>query len=109
MEKYNINISLDRTWSIEAIKNIDKKIKKDKTDIETFGQFEVVKGEINWLLDSDIDDDMIKEVCEDELFLKEALFFPYIYKDKKWNKQDSFKGSFIDALNYVKKVFKSGK
>ena len=107
MEKYNINISIDRMWSIEAIKNIDQKIKSDKIEIDTFGQFEVVDGKINWIFDCDINESMIQNIYKDKLFFKEVIFFPYIYKDGKWNKKASFKGNFIDALFYIKKFFKT--
>ena len=111
MEKYILEVRKSRDWFIEFKKYIDKDIKIDKAvDIEIdlpFGQSEFYKGDIRWLMDHRIDDEMIDMVKDLKVFQKKAIFEPHIADEKvqKWETKEEFQGTFIDALKYIKEVF----
>ena len=107
MEIYTI--SLSNGWCISHSK-ID-----DFSDFEVpniinelnFGQFNVKNGKIMWIYDPfPIQDEVIKKCQNLAMFENTAEFRVSEFDGKKWVFKEAFKGSFINALLYIKENFK---
>ena len=100
------NICLGNGWTIESAKNasLGKGMK-----IEIFAQFEVLNDDITWIYDIVLpSDEAISECKKIAMFNKTCKFVVYDL-DKNgdnWIKKESFSGTFIDALEYIKENFK---
>lgn len=94
-----------KCWAIESKEYIGKKYKIDKKmpNILT-GQFECVDGKIAWMLDIFVDDELINECKKYDMFLQKANFEVVLNCRAKAD-IDGFKfgGTFIEALEFVKK------
>ena len=99
MEQYNIFTG--NSWSIENKANIDKDIELDKVSLNwkyPFGQFEIYKSKVNWILHAfPLTDEDIENCKGIDVLNNEAEFT---------HNNKTFKGTFIDALEYIKEEFK---
>jgi len=64
-----------------------------------------VDGKINWILDFVAPTDETIKECEKHKAFSEKASFVVMKLGEKWEKVDSFDGSFIDALKYIKEHF----
>jgi len=94
------------------VDTIDKKIKLDKTsDDWPFGQYEVYQGKLNWILDMDVDDEVLEWAKKMPLFQETAEFICLNLHDKKPGQKTRLKpvytfiGTFIDALQWISKNY----
>ena len=94
-----------RTFLIDIDKKIDWEIRQKGLDdyrplrdhnIDAFGIVKLKRGKLAYIYDIILDDKAIEAAKKDKLFLEKCNF---VYKNK------SFKGTFIDALTFIKKEF----
>ncbi|MBE3607077.1 hypothetical protein CCAL13119_09085 [Campylobacter sp. RM13119] len=80
----------------------DKDYDKKRANKYMFGGFCTKDSLIMGFFDISIDDDMIKTAKNDEI-MQEICEFRVLINDTF---KESFNGTFIDALNYIKRHFK---
>ncbi|MBR8466348.1 hypothetical protein KDE13_08380 [Campylobacter sp. faydin G-140] len=105
MEIYNI--CLANGWTIEGTKNAER---GTAVKYELFAQFEALDGNITWIYDVLAPNDETIKACKDiAMFGSMREFFVYELNKNgdEWSKKESFNGTFIDALNYIKRHFKT--
>ena len=105
MQEYFIEIWAGHQWDIFA-KDFKKSKKCDKI-LNYFAGVCIKDAKIAYVTDILIDDSTIEELKNSKYFTQEALFTPRVYNEEtlEWQEKESFKGSFINALTYIKKEF----
>ncbi|MCR4942186.1 MAG: hypothetical protein K5978_05305 [Campylobacter sp.] len=104
MEKYYLNLS--NAWAIQ--KTNDEVGEFIDYDLP-FGQFELKNGHIVWIMDPfEVQDETIEKCQKLDFFHETVDFVVQIHDDevKGLKEVDSFQGTFIDALKYIKTHFK---
>ena len=105
MQEYFIEIWAEHEWCI--ISKSYKNSKKCDKILNYFAGVCIKDNKIALLTDISIDDSIIEELKNSKYFTQEALFTPRVYNEEtlEWQEKESFKGSFINALTYIKKSF----
>ena len=106
MEIYTIGLSNGWCISHENIDDFgDYEIPKFINELN-FAQLEVKDGKIIWIFDPfPIKDEVIKKCQNLAMFENTAEFRVSEFDGKKWVFKETFKGSFINALLYIKENF----
>ena len=100
----------DVEWEIREV-GLDDYTKLKWAGIEAFGNIRVKNGKLAYVQDIAIRDEYMEIVKKEKLFSEVCNF---THNDKSFVKNiaqkdgKKFQGTFIDALNYIKKEFKDG-
>ena len=105
MQEYFIEIWVEHEWSV--ILRSYKKSKKCDKILNYFAGVCIKGTKIVYATGISIDDSIIEELKNSKYFTQEAKFTPRIYNEEmlEWQEEESFKGSFIDALTYIRNKF----